>query len=63
MSEDYPRMMKGKIFTPPKGMTTGQMTQWGRVRDPNQAKPEAVCTEVGLTPGTKSYGDCLDELK
>lgn len=63
MSEDYPRMMKGKIFKPPKGMTTGQLTQWGRVRDPNQAKPEAVCTEVGLTPGTKSYGDCLAELK
>lgn len=63
MSEDYPRMMKGKIFTPPKGMTTGQLTQWGRVKDPNQAKPEAVCTEVGLTPGTKSFGDCLAEVK
>lgn len=63
MSEDYPRMMKGKIFMPPKGMTTGQLKQWGRVKDPNQAKPEAVCTEVGLTPGTKSYGDCLAELK
>lgn len=62
MSADYPRLMKGFAYTPPKGMTTGQLTQWGRAQDPNQAKPEAVCTEVGLTPGTKSYSDCLSEL-
>ena len=63
MSADYSGMTKGEVFTPAKGMTTGQLTQWGRIKDPNQASPEAVCTEVGLTPGTKSYGDCLAELK
>ena len=63
MTADYPRMTQGIAYTPPKGMTTGQLTQWGRTRDPNQAKPDAVCTEVGLTPGTKSYSDCLSELK
>ncbi len=63
MSGDYPRMMEGTVYAAPKGVTTGQLTQWGRIKDPNQAKPEAVCTEVGLTPGTKSYGDCLSELK
>ena len=63
MTADYPRMTQGVAYIPPKGMTTGQLTQWGRTRDPNQAKPDAVCTEVGLTPGTKSYSDCLSELK
>ena len=63
MSKDYPRMMEGRVYVGPKGMTTGELTQWGRNKDPNQAKPEAVCTEVGLIPGTKSYGDCLSELK
>ncbi len=62
MSADYPQMTGSAVYTPPGGMTTGQLTQWGRAKDPNQAKPDAVCSEVGLTPGTKSYSDCLSEL-
>ena len=63
MSADNLRMTRGTRYTPPKGMTTGQLTQWGRTRDPNQARPDAVCTEVGLAPGTTSYADCVNELK
>ena len=63
MSGDTDRMTRGSRYIPPKGITTGQLTQWGRVKDPNQARPDAVCTEVGLAPGSTSYTDCVSELK
>jgi hypothetical protein len=59
MSADYPKMIGGAVYIPPRGTTTSQVEQGHPSRMKNAPSPQDVCKVLGYEGNSKSFIDCM----